>query len=245
MAKKKKETKKPADADEPILVSEEKRFSFGICKASDIDEEQRTVIATISTGIVDRDNEVLDPKGVELENFAKNPVVPWSHDTWSPPIGKAQWVKKGRKRITAKVKFALTERAEEVWQLFKGGFLKAFSVGYMPKKGHRPEPDEIKANPDLAEARYIYDKWELLEFSPVTVPANPEALATAVKNKNISLSKEILQELEIEVEEVKTLDNDIENVDSGDDEEDICIPVTEIKAKKIEVEPIFCIDVIE
>lgn len=198
----------------------ERKESFGLCKATDINEDERSVIAIISTDAVDRDQEVLVPKGMDANDFQKNPVVPWSHNTFEPPIGKALWVKRGRKRITAKIKFATTDRAEEIWQLFKGGFLNAFSVGFKPIEGRRPTPEDVKANPVLAEARFLFTKWVLLEFSPVTVPANPEALATAVKNKSISISddmKELLQ-----VEEVK-------------EDEEVLICVSNFKQKAIEV----------
>ena len=208
-------------------MSGEKQFSFGLCKAAEVNDDERTVIAVISTGVVDRDSEVLSPKGVKLDNFVKNPVVPWSHDAGSPPIGKALWIKKGTKRIMAKVKFAMTDRAEEVWQLFRGKFLNAFSVGFMPLKGHRPTPDEIKANPILADARFIFDEWELLEFSPVTVPANPEALATAVKTKALSISEDLQKELHLDAIEVEIEDETEEKA------EDVLIPVTEISEKKL------------
>jgi len=156
-----------------------------------------------------------------LDNFVKNPVIPWSHNANEPPVGKALWIKKGTKRITAKAKFAITDRAEEVWQLFRGKFLNAFSVGFMPK------------------ARFIYDEWELLEFSPVTVPANPEALATAVKSKSISLSKDLITELKIDVEAVGNAQILTEEEEKA---VDVMIPVTEISEKKVSVLPIFDID---
>ena len=198
-----------------LTGKDEKHFSFGICKASDIDEEERTVTAVISTSAIDRDMEVLKASGAKLDAFLQNPVVPWSHNTYEPPVGKAMWIKRGTKRITAKVKFATTERANEVWELFKGGFLKAFSVGFRPQKGHVPTPDEIKKNPDLAEARFIYDEWELLEFSPVTVPANPEALALAIKSKSLVVSDDLQKEMHVEV------------IDEDQDEE-ILIPIKDI-----------------
>lgn len=223
------------EIDNSEYLDDKKHLSFGICKAGDIDEEERTVVAIISTGSIDRDSEVLSPKGVEVENFLKNPVVPWSHQTFDPPIGKALWLKKGTKRIMAKIKFATTERAEEVWQLFKGGFLHAFSVGFRPLEGHRPTPEDIKKNPDLADARFIFDKWELLEFSPVTVPANAEALATAIKSKNISISDDLLEELKIKP--VKAADVD-------ETEETIYIPVKNLtpEPEKIEVVEIIEVD---
>lgn len=206
-------------------MEQEKLQSFGISKATEVNEDERTVTAIISTGAIDRDDEVLDPKGMDSTNFEKNPVVPWSHRAGEPPVGKALWVKASPKRnptkILAKVKFAMTERAEEVWQLFKGGFLNAFSVGFKPLEGRRPTPDDIKANPDLAEARFIFSKWELLEFSPVTVPANAEALALAVKNKSITISDGLREELHIE--EIK-------------EEDELLICVSEFKEKTIDVE---------
>ena len=206
-------------------LDQEKLQSFGTSKAADINESERTVTAIISTGAIDRDSEVLDPKGMISENFEKNPVVPWSHNAGEPPIGKALWVKASPKRnptkIIAKVKFAMTDRAEEVWQLFKGGFLKAFSVGFRPLEGHRPTPDEIKGNPILADARFIFSKWELLEFSPVTVPANAEALALAVKSKSITLSDDMIETLDVKA---------IEEPD-----EEILVSVSDFREKAITV----------
>jgi len=234
MAKKtdKTETEETEHVEIEYKITDEKKLSYGICKATEVDEDERTVIAVISTGVIDRDMEVLSPKGVQTENFEKNPVVPWSHNTSEPPIGKALWIKKGTKRITAKVKFATTERANEVWELFKGGFLKAFSVGFMVLAGHRPTPDDIKKNPILADARFIIDKWELLEFSPVTVPANPEALAQAVKSKELTLSDGLKKELHIEIAEPE------------EKPEEILIKVSEFKGHEeiFEVEPIFEVD---
>jgi HK97 family phage prohead protease len=185
-------------------------------KISAIDEEERSVTAVISSGAVDRDREVLMPKGMDAEEFQKNPVVLWAHDSGSPPIGKALWIKTKGQKITAKVKFALTEFAEEIFQLFKGGFLKAFSVGFIPHDGHPPTPKEIARNPELAEARYIVSDWELLEFSAVPIPANPEALMQAIKSKKLTLSdstKEIFQEAIPEEDFEKHLDCEIKQVE--------------------------------
>ena len=193
----------------PKEQKETKTFKAAQVKSLDVDE--RSVTAVISTGAVDRDNEVLLPKGAKIDKFQANPVVLWSHDNWSPPIGKALWIKKGTKKITAKVQFALTERAEEIWQLFKGGFLKAFSVGSDPIAHRAPTPADVKKNPDFANVRRIFSEWELLEFSAVAVPANPEALATAVKQHDIELSKDLLEDFE-QQEEMDETDIELEEL---------------------------------
>lgn len=181
------------DADD---VTEEKLRKQFVSKV-ETDDEERTVTATISTTVVDRDGEVVLAKGGMFDNFLKNPVVLFGHDSWSTPIGKALWITQSRNKIVAKTKFADTPKADEVYQLFKGGFMNAFSIGFIVKKSHAPTPDEIKKKPEWAEASRIFDEWELLEFSAVPVPANPEALATAVKTKQIELSKETRDLLDI------------------------------------------------
>lgn len=183
----------------PEQQGKEKTTVYKGCAAQvkGLDIEERSVTAVISSNAIDRDNEVLDPKGAKIDRFLSNPVVLWSHDSFSPPVGKAIWVKKGRGKITAKVQFAETERAEEIWQLFKGKFLNAFSVGFDPIAHRQPTPADIKKDPELANVRRIFSEWELLEFSAVAVPANPEALATAVKNHDIELSEPL--ELEFSV----------------------------------------------
>ena len=192
-----------------------RKVADSICKVSEINEDERTVTAVISTATVDRDREVLVPSGADLDNYLKNPVVPWSHNSSDPPIGKAIWVKRSHLRLTAKVKFALTERAEEVWQLFKGGFLQAFSVGFMPKEQPSPPTtEEIIKNPAWAGARNMYRKWELLEFSPVTVPANPEALMLAYKNGSLKVCKGTMDMLEVKTTEPE--------------EEELLIPVSTV-----------------
>lgn len=173
-----------------------------LAKSIDVDSDERSLTAVITTGTVDRDNEVLLSKGADFEDFLKNPVVLWAHNYSEPPIGRALWIKKGRNRLTAKMKFAETDRAEEVYQLYKAGFLNAFSVGFQPKSWHEPTPEEIKKNADWANASRIYDEWEMFEYSGVPVPANPEALAVAVKTKEISLSPDTCEQLGIEQETV-------------------------------------------
>ena len=139
----------------------------------EIDKGERTLTAYVSTNARDRMDEVLDPAGVDLTKFKKNPVVLFAHDYSSPPIGKALWIKKDGDGILSKVQFANTAFAEEIFQLYQGGFMKAFSVGFIPK-------DYTDGDGEKSPRR-TYNKWELLEYSAVPVPANPEALALSIQ----------------------------------------------------------------
>ena len=52
---------------------------------------KRHVLAAVSTDAIDRDGEVVVPRGIDKTHFQKNPVVLWAHDYRTMPIGKALW----------------------------------------------------------------------------------------------------------------------------------------------------------
>jgi HK97 family phage prohead protease len=155
----------------------------------DLEAGERTLVCTMTTDAVDRYGEVILPRGIDLTQYRKNPVVLWGHDMSQPPIGRCMWVKpdEAKRALIAKVVFAETEDAEELWRLYKGGFLKAFSIGARPREGSPPTPEEVRKRPEMAECKWVWRKVELTELSAVSVGANPEALATAI-SKGLALS---------------------------------------------------------
>lgn len=172
-----------------------------IAEQKGTDDEERSSTELISTAAVDRDNEILLPKGVQLEHYRKNPQVLFGHDYSQPPIGRSAWVKKDKASagLLAKTIYATTVFAEEIWGLVKGGFLPARSVGFIPIESHEPDERELARHPEYAGARRIYDKWELLEYSVVPVPSNREALQLAV-GKGLGLSTKLQQQLGLDEE---------------------------------------------
>ena len=86
------------------------------------------------------------------------------------------------KRLVAKTKFlpeGKDETADKVFDLYDLGFLNAWSISFDPIEGGKPTPDEIRKRTELAECGFIYRAWDLLEYSCVTVPGNPEATRQA------------------------------------------------------------------
>jgi len=131
-----------------------------------VDAERRLVEAVISTGRPDRDGDLGEPEGWVLENFLKNPVVLWLHDL-SKPIGRCVEIKRAGDALVAVTEFAKTPLAEEIWALYRDGFLRAWSVSFLALEWE-PLP--------TGGRRFL--KQELLEYSAVSVPANPEALTS-------------------------------------------------------------------
>jgi HK97 family phage prohead protease len=137
------------------------------------ESEERAIIFTISTGVVDRDNDTINPTGWKLDNYLKNPVVLWAHDYDGLPVARALavWVEGGR--LKSRAQFTprdLYPFGYMVYQLYREGYLRAVSVGFNPLKWQFNE--ERKFGVDFMEQ-------ELLEYSCVPVPANPEALVEA------------------------------------------------------------------
>lgn len=140
------------------------------------DDATRTITFTISTAAVDRDDDTIAVEGWELANYLKNPVVLWGHDHVSPPIAKAlaTWVEGGK--LKSKAQFHQEfEFADMVYRLFKGGYMNATSVGFMPKTY---VVNEERPGNGWGPA-FDFKSQELLEYSAVPIPANPEALQDA------------------------------------------------------------------
>jgi HK97 family phage prohead protease len=165
------------------------------------EEGAQEVTAVLSTDTVDRDREVVVPSGIDLRSFRKNPVVLFCHDM-TLPVGKALYIRneaddaKAKDQLIGKTKFASTPFALDIFKLYQEKVLRAFSIGFMPTKGGPPEEKEITEKPAWAKARWIIRASELYEFSCVSVPANPEALAMAVSKG--MLCNETMERLHLE-----------------------------------------------
>jgi len=136
------------------------------------------LVFKISTNIPDRDEDILEPQGVKLENYRANPCVLFAHNYENLPVGRSVRETVYPDYIESEVEFAPTEFAQDVRKLCEGGFLRAASVGFI---GHKFEPIE--------GSKYgkRYTEWELLEWSVVPVPSNFGSLIQNAKSKGVNL----------------------------------------------------------
>lgn len=140
----------------------------------------RTLEIAGSTEDKDRMGDIIRASGWKLGPFKKNPVFMWAHNYDQPPIGRAikVWVDKDTNRLMFNVEFAgpdIYEFADTVYKLYRGGYLHATSVGFIPLDWEG-KSDE---NPYPKWEGNIYTSQELLELSAVPVPANSNALVSA------------------------------------------------------------------
>ena len=151
---------------------------------ADLTTEGKTFTATITTNAIDRDGEVLLPEGMITADFEKNSVVFWNHD-YDRPIGKSLSLTKSRDAWVSKAQLA--ERPEShvgewfpdtVHALMKQGIIKGVSVGFQPIESRNPSKKDIELFGD--GVKRVFNKWKLLEFSVAPLPANQDALVSAV-----------------------------------------------------------------
>jgi len=142
-----------------------------------------------SDATLDRYHEVIAVAGWRLDNYRKNPVFQNAHSYGSlaDTIGKALITEiryaapeqpggGGGAYLFQRVQFAVEENpmAKLAYGLYKGGFLRAVSVGFIPLRW-----EDL---PDAASPiRRRYLEQELLEVSAVSIPANPNALTLGLE----------------------------------------------------------------
>jgi HK97 family phage prohead protease len=153
-----------ADKLKAFINSDDVKAVVAATKAADGDTG--TFKMTITTEDVDRYREVILLGGWELDHYNNNPVVLWGHDHFTLPVGVTTnlYVEDGK--LIAEGKFAPHEHAQEIRALYDLGIVRASSVGFIEK--------EREGN--------IITKAELIEWSFVSVPANPHALSLAMKS---------------------------------------------------------------
>ena len=157
---------------------------------------ERSSVDYITTKSVDRDGEIVVPKGAILDHYRKNPVVLFGHDYKSIPIGKSLWIKADEKGLIAKTQYAKHAKAEEIYQYRKDGFPMAKSIGFIPLSSVE-EADfgtlDLKAlglvEADLKGATRVYPEWLMLEYSDVPIPSNPDALQLAISKGILTIEE--------------------------------------------------------
>jgi len=148
-----------------------------------------------STATLDRYHEIIEPAGWRLDSYRRNPVFQNAHNYGDIlfTLGKALSTEVrtigNRAALCQRIQFAteVNPVARIAYGLYKGGFLNAVSVGFIPLRwedGGNSSADGQSA--PAARRRYL--EQELLEVSAVAIPANPDALALGLKSGAIAKS---------------------------------------------------------
>lgn len=142
------------------------------------EEGERDITFNITTETEDRYGDVVSASGGRFENFLKNPVVLAFHNSRAMlPIARATSLTAYplEKRVESTARFGDEETlgewgktADSFYKAYKNGFMSAVSIGFYAK-------DYVW---DKLRGGFLITDWELVEYSAVPIPANPDALAT-------------------------------------------------------------------
>ena len=143
-----------------------------------VDAGSEPVVDFISSDeTLDRYNEIVTASGWVLDRYLQNPVFQDSHDysTILRTIGKATVTEVRGGQLFQRIRFAvdINPLAKIGYAMYRGGFLHAVSVGFIPIEWENGDRHSGFAR------RYL--KQELIETSAVAIPANPNALELACK----------------------------------------------------------------
>lgn len=157
----------------------ERAYTILSTKAWDEDDEKVYVEGIASTPTTDRYGDIVDPMGA---NFKTPMPLLWQHDHRAP-VGNMVFAKPNKKEIPFKAELPvikeagrLKDRVDEAIQSMKYGLVNAVSIGFqIMEDGY-----ELLENGGLA-----IKQWEWLELSLVTIPANSDAVISAVKSADM------------------------------------------------------------
>lgn len=161
-------------------------------------------------------------QGLILDNFVQNPVVLLNHgEQFALPIGVSSTPFLAETKATATVRFSQRlPEAMQVFALIDEGLLKTASISYLPLKARvakvkgpgresagRPAKGDPRASDGVVDFRgdrcIDFISNDLLEWSVVTIPADPGAVRRCLELGNIRgerLTRSIRQSLEPQAE---------------------------------------------
>ncbi len=230
IAKKQEKQSRAMAGKVPSSVTIDVPTCQSLCKDAGIEYlegyEGRVLEYTITNETVDRYGDIVRCAGGDVNNYKKNPVINFAHEN-SFPVGNTIkiWMDEQEKSWKAWGLFMdnrvdKSGRADLVYNMAKSGFMPACSIGFNPKSGGVNYPDKVhREEYGMPDHGVEFKAWELLEWSPCSVQANPDALQNCYKNFNLEVAKEF-----------KLIDTKyIEQIDKFIKEAETTVPVKEPK----------------
>ncbi len=130
-----------------------------------------------STATVDRYGETIEASGWKLEEYRRNPVFQNAHQYGDIlfTLGRALVTEIRGNALFQRVEFAVdvNPMARIAYGLYRGHFLNAVSVGFLPIRW--------ESGGENSAWRRRHLEQELVEVSAVGIPANPDALQMGLR----------------------------------------------------------------
>jgi HK97 family phage prohead protease len=162
--------------------------AYSMLEAKSFDTEKRTFSGWATTPTTDRVQDTINPMGAKF----KNPLVLLHQHNHAAPIGQVTFGTPTKRGIPFEASIPeipepgpLKDRVDTAWGEIKHGLVRAVSIGFRP----------ISYAPN-EKGGLDFEETEIYELSSVSIPANADAVITAVK----SLDHALMQQAGIEPE---------------------------------------------
>jgi HK97 family phage prohead protease len=144
--------------------------AYSLLEIKEVNDDARIIRGLATTPSPDRAGDIVKPEGAEYT--LPLPLL-WQHNSGQPigHVTEARVTKKGIE-IVAQIAKGVSEEIDRAWALIKGGLVRGLSIGFRGL-----DTEQIPNSWGV-----IFQKWEWLELSAVTIPANAEATIQSVKS---------------------------------------------------------------
>lgn len=148
--------------------------AYSVIEVKALDEKRRVFSGWATTPAMDRVQDTINPMGAKFSN----PLVLLHQHNHDEPIGSVTFEKPTPKGIKFQAEMPvisdagpLKDRVDTAWGEIEHGLVRAVSIGFRPLKYAFKEDGGIE-----------FQEIEIFELSTVSIPANAEAIISAVKS---------------------------------------------------------------
>ncbi|MGM4906268.1 HK97 family phage prohead protease [Tardiphaga sp. 866_E4_N2_1] len=148
--------------------------AYSVIEVKALDGKRRTFSGWATTPAMDRVQDIINPMGAKFAN----PLVLLHQHNHDAPIGNVTFEKPTPKGIKFQAEMPvisdagpLKDRVDTAWGEIEHGLVRAVSIGFRPLKYAFKDDGGIE-----------FQEIEIFELSTVSIPANAEAIISAVKS---------------------------------------------------------------
>ena len=153
--------------------------AYSVLTVKAVDDADRVIEGIASTPAPDRVGDIVESQGAEFK--LPLPLL-WQHQH-DKPVGHVEFAKPTKDGIPFRARLAniadagpLKDLVDTAWQAVKAQLVRGVSIGFRAKEYAFMDDGGIR-----------FSKWEWLELSLVTIPANAEATIDRIKSIDASL----------------------------------------------------------
>lgn len=162
--------------------------AYSLFSVKEMDDSRRVFRGVATTPTADRMGDTIDPLGATF----RNPLPLLHQHRHGEPIGLVRFDAPTKKGIEFEAEIpiieeagSLKDRVDTAWGEIKHGLVRAVSIGFRALKYAFRDDNGID-----------FQEIEIYELSSVTIPANSEAIISAVKSMDgRPLSQDIIQQI--------------------------------------------------